>query len=68
MNMIHVISSNLESVGYEYDTLYIRFKHGGLYAYYNVPVEIYHALLNSPSKGEYFHAKIKNIYSYRRIG
>ncbi len=68
MNMIPVTSSNLESVGYEYDTLYIRFNKGGLYAYYNVPVDVYNALLQAPSKGKFFHVYIKNIYRYRKIG
>lgn len=58
MNMIPVTSSNLESVGYEYDTLYIRFNKGGLYAYYNVPVDVYNALLQAPSKGKFFHVYI----------
>lgn len=67
MNMIPVSSSNLESVGYEYDQLYIRFKSGFLYVYYNVPVEVYNALMHAASKGKFFHANIKNIYQYKRI-
>lgn len=67
MNMIPVSSSNLESVGYEYDQLYIRFKSGFLYVYYNVPVEVYNALMHATSKGKFFHANIKNIYQYKRI-
>lgn len=67
MNMISVSSSDLASVGYEYDTLYIRFINGGVYAYYNVPVEVYNSLLHASSKGKYFHAHIKNLYNYRKI-
>lgn len=67
MDMIPVSSSDLASVGYEYDTLYIRFNSGGLYAYYGVPVEVYNELLSASSKGKYFHARIKNLYSYKRI-
>lgn len=67
MNMIPVSSSDLSSVGYENGTLYIAFHSGGLYSYSGVPEHIYSALLNAPSKGKYFHANIKNVYTYRRI-
>lgn len=68
MNMVPVSSSDLESVGYEYDTLYIRFKSGGLYAYYNVSADVYNALMQAASKGKFFHVYIKNMYRYRKIG
>ena len=68
MNVVPVSSSDIASVGYEYDTLYIKFNSGGVYAYYNVPVEIYNNLMCVSSKGKYFHAHIKSLYPYRRIG
>ncbi len=67
MNMIPVSSSNLSSVGYNNGTLYIEFHSGGLYSYSVVPPFVYTELLNAPSKGEYFHANIKNVYPYTRI-
>ncbi|OQX00458.1 MAG: hypothetical protein BWK73_48340 [Thiothrix lacustris] len=43
--MVHVLvsSSNLRSVGYDPETatLEVRFRHGGVYQYYNVPEETY---------------------------
>ena len=68
MNMIPVESSNLSSVGYENRTLYISFHSGGLYAYPGVPESIYQGLLAASSKGKYFHAYIKGVYPYQRLG
>lgn len=68
MVMRPVSSSNLESVGYENGTLNISFIKGGLYAYYNVPFTVYQNLMSAPSHGKYFHAHIKGIYRYEKIG
>ena len=68
MDMIPVSSSDIASVGYENGTLYIRFNSGGLYKYSNVPESAYHGLMLASSHGKYFHAYIKNSYSYLRIG
>ena len=67
MNMIPVDSSNLSSVGYENDTLYVAFNSGGLYSYSGVPASVYSGLLNASSKGSYFHENIKNVYPYTKI-
>lgn len=68
MVMHPVSSSNLQSVGYESGTLYIRFSKGGLYEYFNVPPHIYEGLMQAYSHGEYFAQNIKNTYRYARIG
>lgn len=67
MRMIPVSSSNLESVGYENGTLYVSFHGGRLYSYDNVPAQVYHELLDAPSKGQYLAYRIKGVYPYRRI-
>jgi uncharacterized radical SAM superfamily protein len=69
MDMISVTSSNLESVGYEESsqTLQIRFLSGGMYEYFDVPSPIYEGLLDSSSKGRYFHQYIKNNYRFNRL-
>ena len=69
MERVPVTSSNLCSVGYDPDsqTLEIEFNHGGVYQYANVPEGEYEGLLNSDSKGKYFHANIKNSYPFNRI-
>ena len=68
MYMHPVVSSNLQSVGYESGNLYIRFLKGGLYEYFNVPQHIYEGLMQASSHGEYFAQNIKNTYRYARIG
>ncbi|MCM1564797.1 MAG: KTSC domain-containing protein [Dehalobacter sp.] len=69
MNWIPVVSSNLSAVAYEpsTQTLYIRFRSSGSYAYFNVPESIYRGLMNAPSHGEYHAAHIKNHYRYRKL-
>ncbi len=67
MNMISVNSSNLSSVGYENNTLYIRFNSGSTYAYFDVPEHIFNELLSAGSKGQYHHQHIKNNYLYQKL-
>lgn len=67
MDMIPVSSSDLSRVGYENGTLRICFHSGGIYDYVGVPESVFHALLNASSLGRYFHANIKNVYTFRRI-
>lgn len=62
-----VQSSNLRSVGYERGTLEIEFRSGGLYQFYGVSEIEYKNLLNASSLGQYFHYKIKDKYTYRKI-
>jgi hypothetical protein len=66
----HVISSNLESVGYDTNskTLEIAFIGGGIYQYFAVPYSVFSALMNATSKGTYFANSIKNVYRYQKVG
>ena len=66
---VYVESTDLKAVRYDDDglVLEIEFHSGGVYQYYDVPEAIFHELLNSDSKGKYFHANIKNNYRYARI-
>lgn len=68
MQMTPVVSSNVDSIGYENETLYVRFKNGSLYLYENVPSYQYDALMSASSKGSYLAQNIKGHYSYARIG
>ncbi len=67
--MTPVVSSNLSGVGYSrtLQILRVRFKHGGVYDYYNVPEFKYTDFMNSQSKGKYFRQSIKEAYKFRRI-
>ncbi|WP_254446360.1 KTSC domain-containing protein [Pantoea sp. CCBC3-3-1] len=46
----------------------MAFHNGGIYQYSGVPASIHQGLLSAPSKGQYFHLHIKNVYSYRKVG
>lgn len=69
IEMIHVSSSNLRSVGYDNQTqtLRIEFHGGGTYDYYDVPLHVFSGLMNAGSKGHYHHAYIKDRYRYSRV-
>ena len=61
-----VESSNLDGVAVCGSNLVIKFRNGSIYEYMNAVCE-YNNLINSLSKGKYFHANIRNNYLYRRI-
>jgi hypothetical protein len=69
MERIAVNSSNLRSVGYDpvEEMLEVEFHSGGVYQYFEVPLEIYQALIREPSKGKYFAEFINEKYRFRRI-
>lgn len=64
-----VSSSNLASIGYDYENeiLEIEFNHGGVYQYSGVPATEYEALMNTDSHGKYFSANIRNDYEYQKL-
>ncbi|WP_344204933.1 KTSC domain-containing protein [Nonomuraea bangladeshensis] len=65
----NVVSSNLDSVGYDAltQTLEIRFKNGSIYQYADVPLHVHLELMNAPSKGQFLARTIKGVYRYRRV-
>lgn len=65
-----VISTDLESVGYEpvNSTLELKFHSGGIYQYSGVSDSVYRGLMSASSHGKYFHAYIKNVYPYHKVG
>jgi len=69
MDRQSVTSSDLSSVGYDPDIriLEIEFHGGRVYHYFEVPAAEYSALMDSPSKGRYFHQQIKDIYRCVRV-
>ncbi len=64
-----VSSSTIVAVGYDpaTETLEMEFKHGGIYQYYNVPNSIHQQLMESSSKGQFFHTYIRNSFPYSRV-
>lgn len=55
-------SSNIDGMTYkaEKEQLWIRFKDGSVYTYFDVPIKIAKGLYNAGSKGRYFWKKIRN--------
>lgn len=66
MDRVHVVSKNLESVGYDplSLTLEVRFLDGSVYAYKNVPEALFKALMAAPHKGEFFRENIRGNKKY----
>jgi hypothetical protein len=69
MERINVVSSNINSVGYDETSniLEIEFKSGSIYQYLNVPKEIYNELAQASSVGRYFMRNIKDRYQSSRM-
>lgn len=67
MELKKVKSSNIESVGYENENLYIQYQSGTIYKYKNVPKVIYESLMDSDSKGRFMNSEIKNKYLFERL-
>ncbi|HML52734.1 MAG TPA: DUF853 family protein [Solidesulfovibrio magneticus] len=70
MNRHFVTSSSVQSVGYDSSsqTLEVEFQNGSIYQYYNVPEEVFMALMEASSKGKFLAYQIKNVFPYSRVG
>lgn len=73
---IGVSSSNLYQVMFvpyndriagDANKLYIRFRSGSMYVYYNVRRDVWEALLSARSKGRFHHRRIKWSYRFARL-
>ena len=69
-DFIPVESSNLAAIAFDpreddetIGTLYVRFKNGGEFAYYDVPAEKYDNFLDAESKGKFYIANVKSAYA-----
>lgn len=62
-----VQSSNVKGVGYDApsQTLEVEFQGGGVYRYFDVPADVYAAMLAAPSIGKFLNAHIK-VYRCER--
>jgi hypothetical protein len=47
--------------------LYLRFRSGDVYRYFEFPVEQYQEFLDAESHGRYFLSNIKNHFRYGRL-
>ena len=62
-------SSLFTSAAYRSDArqLYLRFRGGDIYRYFDFPVEMYEAFLTAESKGRYFGRHIRNAFRYEQV-
>ena len=60
--MLPVKSSQINSVGWQSDTLFIEFTKGTIYSYKNVPESFFEALKKAESVGKYFASEIKGKF------
>lgn len=70
MDRESVSSSNIASVGHDASsqTLEVEFLNGSIYEYYDVPEHVYQELISASSVGGYFAQRVRNVYSFSRIG
>ena len=66
IKFVEVQSSNVVSIGYENNNLYVNYK-SDTYKYENVDQSVYESLLNSESKGRFMNEYIKPKYTYYRL-
>ncbi|EKQ56333.1 MULTISPECIES: KTSC domain-containing protein [unclassified Clostridium] len=66
MNLRSVSSSRMNAVGWENNTMYIKFKDGSVYAYMNVSESQYIDFINSPSLGSAL-ARFDKVHPYHRV-
>ena len=69
MEREQVSSSNVKSIGYNINTsiLEVEFKNGRVYQYFNVPINVYNALINASSIGKYLNSNIVGVYKYTEL-
>jgi hypothetical protein len=67
--MIPVKSTTLAAVAYDApgQILHLQFHAGATYRYCGVPLLIYRALMDAPSKGKQFHQTIRGRFPYTTV-
>jgi lysyl-tRNA synthetase class 2 len=65
----HVQSTLMTSIRYDNKTraLDVTFMSGETYRYSNVPRDIYVALLDAESKGEFFNNHVKGVFHFAKV-
>lgn len=64
-----VKSSNIHSAGHDASGMEVQFhgEHSPVWHYADVPADLYEEFKASPSPGTFFHNRIKNHYTGRRV-
>ena len=67
MDKREVVSSNIQTIGFESDTLFLRFKSGQSYSYDHVDRGVFEAMTKAESVGKFFHRFVRNKYRHHRL-
>jgi len=67
LEWVGVESSNIEMLAWKDEMLYVMFHNGAVYVYSGVPYDVYGALLDAESHGEYLAQKIKPVYPFFKV-
>ena len=69
MQRVRLQSTTLTSALYDLHRrqLELEFRSGKRYRYFQIPPEMYDALLKAPSKGEFFNRSIRNRFPFHNL-
>ncbi len=69
MRINAVESTTLATIAYDeaLELLQLEFRSQAIYQYFGVPVAVYSAFLDAPSKGRYFNQIIRGRFSYALV-
>jgi hypothetical protein len=67
--MTPVESSSLAAVGFDgsVNELYVSFRNGTVYRYFQVPGSVHRSLLTAPSVGRFFNETVRDRYPSQRL-
>lgn len=57
-----VVSSNISMVGWANETMYVKFKHGKVYAYDGVPLTTFNVVVEADSVGKAFNSFVRESF------
>jgi len=62
-------SQNINRFGYDEASmvLFVEFKNGSVYQYFDVPPSVFEQMKSAPSKGQFLAQNIKGAYRYARV-
>jgi len=58
MNLVKVISSDVDMIGYEDGFIVVQFLNGSIYKYPNCTQAMFNEFLAAPSKGKFVHQRL----------
>lgn len=68
MKHVPLRSSLVRSAGYDDATavMEVRLASGAVYSFFAVPARVFSELVSAESAGEYFNAKVKGVFPFRK--